>query len=825
MGTIMSLKKLWKVYLIHHSHTDIGYTERQDKIISYHCDFIKQAIDILNDIHEKHKEEYRGFVWQCENYWQVKNFYAHAPREYIRDFEKYVHSGEIGLSGNYLNMTELISKEVLDTRLAQAQEYGQRIGHPVISGMTADINGFAWGYADCLAQHGIKHLYSCLHPHHGMFPLYKKVMPFYWEGPLGNKVLVWNGEHYHFGNEMFLSPHAGSSYMTYDEFHKPLGSNSVLNHCAKDTDEKEMEIAKTRIERYLANLEKEGYPYERVPFMVSGAITDNAPPNSGIAKRVNELNEIYQGKIEFCMATLEQFFHEVEKHCGNIATYKGDWNDWWADGVGSTPAAVKIFCDARRKYNICRKLDGRQKLGDKKLMDQAAENLMLYAEHTWGYSSSVSEPWETLVGDLEMKKTAYAVNADTEVSRNLDEILAKKGEATIAQDRPHKYKIVNPHNMDRKTKVYLYIEFWEYMEGVSYSDDMPVEVVDLASGEVLPSQVKRIARATQVEVLVDLQAGEEKEVMIRLAKDREAYVVQNHAHIGAEGVKDVIVPGGYRTDSACVETDFYQVVLDQKRGIAEIIDKKDGQNIIREDALYPAFSGIYEVTDMHGQACECRRRMGRNRKDVSTVRYACELKDVRIVENGAVYAAVQLDYQLYGTGFYSVFLKIYKGIPRLEAAVRIHKNSVWEPENLYVSLPFTAGDDEVKYIDKTGCIIRPGIDQLPGTNMEFYLLQNGIVMEGKEKVLTLAVKDAPLVTFGSLEAHPIRLCDGKDQEKNRAEAYSWVMNNFWETNFKVDLGGFYEFTYILSRHDKCTIKSAMEICAADNEGILGFYAG
>ena len=62
------LNRKWKVYLIHHSHTDIGYTERQDKIISYHCDFIKQAVDILNDIHLNGRKEYEGFVWQCENF-------------------------------------------------------------------------------------------------------------------------------------------------------------------------------------------------------------------------------------------------------------------------------------------------------------------------------------------------------------------------------------------------------------------------------------------------------------------------------------------------------------------------------------------------------------------------------------------------------------------------------------------------------------------------------------------------------------------------------------------------------------------------------------
>ncbi|MBS6194070.1 MAG: hypothetical protein KH828_00635 [Clostridiales bacterium] len=819
----MSTKKQWNIYLIHHSHTDIGYTERQDKIISYHCDFIKQAVDILNDIHENNREDYRGFVWQCENYWQVKNFYSHASEKYIKDFEKYVQSGEIGLSGNYLNMTELISCDILNTRLEQARAYGEQIGHPVVSGMTADINGFAWGYADALYEHGIRHLYSCLHPHHGMFPLYKKVMPFYWEGPKGNRILVWNGEHYHFGNEMFLAPHGGTSYMTYDEFHKKVVEYDILKTSPEDTEKTEMEIATLRIERFLESLEEEGYPYDLVPFMVSGAITDNAPPCGEVARRMNQLNEHYQGRIHFEMVTLEQFFRKVEENCKDIPVYSGDWNDWWADGVGSTPAGVKVFCDARRKYDICKKLDGDGTLGDAKLMDQAAENMMLYAEHTWGYSSSVSEPWETMVGDLELKKTAYAINANTEVSRNLDEILARKGEVSIIQNKPQKYKIINPHSMDLVTKAYLYIEFWEYVEGIRYNAEVPIEVVETATGKILKSQVKRIARATQIEVLVDLKAGEEKEVMVRLARDVKPYVVKSHAHIGAEGVKDILLPDCYRVDTECVETDCYQVIFDQQRGIRAIIDKRDRKNILREDSVYPAFSGIYEVTDMKGNACEIRRSMGRNRKAPATRRYASRLTDIRVTENGPVYVAVQLDYDLEGTGFYSVFFKIYKELPRLEATVRIHKNSVWEPENLYISLPFTAGEEEVKYIDKTGCIIRPGIDQLPGTNMEFYLLQNGIVLEGKEKMITVAVKDAPLVTFGNLEAKPIRLCNGKNEELNRSEIYSWVMNNFWETNFKVDLGGFYEFSYTISSQEKMKKEEAMKICEADNEGVLAFY--
>ena len=44
------MEKMWNVYLIHHSHTDIGYTERQEKIMRYHYDFIRQAIEMYGSV-------------------------------------------------------------------------------------------------------------------------------------------------------------------------------------------------------------------------------------------------------------------------------------------------------------------------------------------------------------------------------------------------------------------------------------------------------------------------------------------------------------------------------------------------------------------------------------------------------------------------------------------------------------------------------------------------------------------------------------------------------------------------------------------------------
>ncbi|WP_312369360.1 hypothetical protein [Lachnoclostridium sp.] len=817
----MELKRKWKIYLMHHSHTDIGYTERQDKIATYHVDFMKQAIDILHEIHESNSEEYKGFVWQCENHWQVENFYQCASEQYIRDFENYVKSGEIGLSGNYLNMTELVGEEVLNSRIAKAKKYGEERNIPISSGMSADINGYAWGYVDALYENGIKNLYSCLHPHHGMFPLYKKMIPFFWESPKGNKILIWSGEHYNFGNELQFAPNAGSTYMLNDEIGKQIRERSVYNTSQEKTEEEELSILEIRLKRYLENLEKENYPFDFVPVMVSGAITDNSPPSKEIAKRVNLLNQKYEGKITFQMATLDTFFQCVREYEKDIPTYKGDWNDWWADGVGSTPGPVKIYKNAQRKLNLCKKLDKETDLGDLELVEKASENLMLYAEHTWGYSSSISEPWETLVGELEMKKTAYAINGNTYASKNLDKILAKKGEVSIKNFRPQHFRVINPHEIPLRTKAVIYVELWEYLDGVSFGLDVPFEVVDSITGKVLPSQVVRIPRAFEIEVMVSLEAKEERELSIRRIKPKEI-TIKNHAHIGAEGIEDIILSNTYEESTRKVETNDFIIQFSLKKGIEKIINKATNENIVRDMDIAP-FSGIYEITPIKGDFCDTRRRMGRNRKAESTKRYYSFLTDIGVVENGEVFIALRLDYQLEGTGTYSVFLKIYKQMPQIDAMVRIHKHSIWEPENLYVALPFTTNENESTYVDKTGCIIRPGIDQLPGSNKEFYLIQNGIVLHGEKSNVIISIKDAPLITFGDLESKPIELCTGEDVDYNRETPYSWIMNNYWETNFKADLGGFYEFAYSILVTENETPKESFIKCEATNEGVLGFY--
>ena len=183
-----------QLLVIHHSHTDIGYTAPQAIIERYHVDFIRQALRIVES------DVSRQFKWTCETFWGVERFLAAASDSGRARFRQAVRDRRIGLSGSYLNFNELLDLPVLSEMTGRAQAFGDSIGVPVEAAMTADINGFGWGFARALLDHDIKNLFTCIHTHHGMFPLGRRHVGFWWETPGGERLLVWSGEHYHYGN-------------------------------------------------------------------------------------------------------------------------------------------------------------------------------------------------------------------------------------------------------------------------------------------------------------------------------------------------------------------------------------------------------------------------------------------------------------------------------------------------------------------------------------------------------------------------------------------------------------------------------------------------
>ncbi|MFD1433283.1 glycoside hydrolase family 38 N-terminal domain-containing protein [Lacticaseibacillus yichunensis] len=793
------------LFLINHSHTDIGYTDRQEDIALQHVEFIRQAMAIIDQ--ELKANGHTDFVWTCENYWQVQNFFSEATDAEKRRFDEYVERGYIDVSLNAFNMTELVDKDVLTDVLGEGRAWANTLERKLDSGMACDVNGFGWAYADALLDNQIDNFFTCVHGHHGTPPLFEDQVPFWWQTADGRKLLVWNGTHYQFGDELYIIPGGQMSYLISDEHNGDITSP-------------QMPIAHDRIFNYFEALAARGYAYDFAPAMISGYVSDNAGPNEALLASIAAWNAQYGDEIRIQLIGLNQFFAYLRSQdLSALPTYRGDWNDWWADGVGSTPAATKIYRNAQRRYHVGQLL---ATPAEKQLPTAAAirHQLMLYAEHTWGYSSSVSEPWNTMVNELSFRKAAFATQASVLANNYLNQqLLYDYHMATPRANRHKTYKVINPHDRAVDVPAVLNFEYPELLEGHRMCDALLpyLEVVDLQTGATVPRQIAGTPRAYEVTITAHLAPKETRRYAIRLGKNAAVDSRYLGFARGTEGVRDIAHPGV--ASDLVIETDDYEYRLDGTIGIASLTDKSTGRSLLREDALAPAFYGVYEVTPVKTDPCNERRRMGRNRKGNGVQRSLSQLTDIRTIADGPVYQTVVLDFSLTGTQLYSVQLKFYKHLPLIQTSVRVHKDSTWAPENLYVSLPFAATSD--LYAEKIDQLFRPAIDQLPGTNADFWALDSGFLYRDEAgKTLGVCPQDTPLITLGSLRPHQIELAGPDTAAKNHEQVFAWLMNNFWETNFNVDLAGFYEFEFDLFTATTTDLDDAQAALRTQAQGVV-----
>ncbi|MEK4474870.1 glycoside hydrolase [Paenibacillus sp. FSL R7-0048] len=811
----MNQHKPWTIYVIQHSHTDVGYTERQEKIRQYHVNYIRQALQIVRDIESGARPDLKGYKWVCETYWPVESFLLKATDIEKEELAHAVKKGYIGLSGTYLNFGEQLNQEILSIMIKRITDYGQSIQFPVRSAMTADITGFGWGYSQVLADAGIENLITCIHTHHSMFPLWKKQIPFWWETPKGDRILTWSGEHYMFGNDLGLTPGIGGSYTIRDD-------HDVRNGVS-------FEVAEARFDRYLQQLVADGYTFPFVPVMVSGLPTDNGSPNAALMDFVNPWNEKHGERIRIQPATLDDFFADLrayaEEHPEEIETFRGDWPDWWTDGSATTPMHVQIFREAQRVYTKVKLLDPACEIVSKERLEAMEYELALFAEHTWGYHSSVTEPWNPFVQELGCRKEAYAANASSLAHTALYDILEARGDALLRPNCPMKFELYNPNDFAQTDYAELIMEGWNISELKN-----GFEVMDESTGTEYEVQMVTGHRGVILTIPVTLQPKQQVQLTIKSLINHKPVTAYRTDYVGSDRMLDIIPPVAPKlhVTPKYMESQYVRLEWEIGAGITKWIDKTVNQNLLRADRNHHAFSPVYNVTRAANEfgMYDVRRKMGRNRRGPDAITSVGTLVNVDIVEKGALYAKVRLTYSVNGCSHYSLLVTLYSDRARIDVAVRMHKESVWDPENLYISLPFGSAPSSPQqelWIEKTGASVRPRIDQLPGSLADFYCVDEGVAYISEGRGIAIAMPDTPLIQIGSLDYEDRLLSGHPELAHDPAHLYSWPMNNYWETNFKATLGGFYEFRYYVTWGEELhTPESAMKACRSMNAGILSW---
>lgn len=785
------LDRKWQIYVIHHSHTDIGYTDLQEKIMYNHIDYIRSAVKMTEEVPE--------FRWNCETYYCVEKFLEEVDEEERKAFIERIKANGIGLSATYLNFTDLVDKAVLTKRTKEMVDYFKQYELPVKVAMNADINGISLGALDALLDNDIEFLYMNIHCHHGMYPLYQNQKPYYWKNKAGKKLLVWSGEHYNLGNALGLVPNKHANFMTQNYFAGAKPKTPV-------------ESLKDNLYAYLKECADNDYPYDFIPTSVSGVFSDNAPPNMDILTMIQEFNKAYGDEVEIRMVTVAELYEAIRDRLGEIPTYEGDLTDWWAHGVGSTPYPVKHYKDAQRMYHLCERLDPEHKVMKEQFVRDAEDNLLVYSEHTWGHSSTITNPYDTMVQNLDIRKNSYASKAHEASAKNLNRILHSRGDKLRYYDRDGKIKAINTSDRVGKKVVEFYIEVWGY-------DD--VEVVEVATGKVMNTQISSHPRRVLISFIDDFNAFEEK---VYTFKEVPKVALKNNsrvAYMGSERVKDIINsydPVTY-TLPYQIESDYFRIRYEMGKGVTSFYNKVEEREMLKEgDAKF--FTPIYENTEIRTDIYEERRLLGRNIRGLHAKKYIGELTEVKLIDNGKVFKTIELIYKLEGTYFSSVVIRMYNELPKIEFKYKIAKTLSEDIENILLPLTLDL-PDRTLYMDKSDVTFKPGVDQLPGTCMEYYLIDNGLVYETEKSSILIQTKDAPMVYMGELKHHQILLCDNKE-ENNQRDVYSWIMNNIWETNFKMDLSGITEFCYSLNMIETENVEGSFKAMKDEDYGVVTF---
>ena len=268
-------------------------------------------------------------------------------------------------------------------------------------------------------------------------------------------------------------------------------------------------------------------------------------------------------------------------------------------------------------------------------------------------------------------------------------------------------------------------------------------------------------------------------------------------YVGGEGVRDIentYDPVSFRLPGA-FENRWFSLSYAPHEGITSFVDKRAGRNLLGEGTA-PFFTPLYEQTEIRPGFSERDERhlRGRNIRGAHAKLFAGDLEQIDCLERGDVFTVLCLRWRLPGTIRADVVLKFYEEIPRIDFKLMLGKTLSLDMESVYLpmSLSFRTGlwrcEKGRKLSGRESTRCREPAWTITYRTWPCLSLQRGGAL--------IAASDTALWYMGEMKHHTIRLCDGK-KENNQRPVYSWVMNNTWKTNFKIDLSGLGEYCYTL----------------------------
>jgi hypothetical protein len=783
-------QRKWAIFLIHHSHLDIGYTDPQPAVLRHHLAYLDSVLDLVAATDEW--PDSARFRWNVEATLPLRHWLSSRPPGSVDSFMDRVREGRVEITALPFSMyTEAYSIDELARQLWFADELRDRYGVRIDTAMQTDVPGATTGLLHVLADAGVRFL-SVAHNYAGRSVPHlvggqRLTRPFQWTGDAGDGVCVWltdtpHGLAYMEGNMLGLAEDYEAAVELVPEYlaalaQRPYPYSEPIFGWAGPPEE--------------AGATKRPYPHDILHLRVQGSFADNAPPSlvpSEIARRWSSEWAYPQLRV----ATNRDFFDVVEDRlAGSLDEFRGDWTDWWADGLGSDARALGFN---RRAQAAIRTAQTLHALGDGftrersvghgwwEQVDAAFEDMALFDEHTWG----AANPWEDRLDRMDsgaiqrQRKAAFAYAAWDRVEA-LTEAGLQRLVPLWGNSGPDLGAVVvlNPASVVRSDVATC------FLPESRFGTEVAIEVVDVATGEVVPRVVEE--------------------------QDHAAHRPRGH-HLSF--VARDVPPLGYAlyrlrprgpmplaaepvSDEASIENEHYRVEIDPSdEWTVHVYDKAWGVDLVRADAPFGFNQYIY---DRYGTAPHFNHLSSRIRAlDLALLGSRSVGGGGAVTTRSSTPVWDRLTVRLSGEGVHWIetVFTLTHGVKRLDITNRLHKIGTAAKESAFFAFPFNVRHPDVTY-EITGGTARHSGPFVPGSARHMRAIGHWVAFESPDGSIAWATREAPLIQLGNLFL-PYAPFPATLERDDEATVYSWIVNNIWDTNFPSSQQGEMEFRYALA---------------------------
>jgi hypothetical protein len=723
----------WTLYLLSSIHTDVGYTDLQERCLEIHRQNLDAALARL--------ERQPEFRWTAECALQVISYLENRSSEAGAALVRAIRDGKVGFGALFANvLTGLLDHETMARVVWPAGLVARERGLAFAAAQITDVPGQCLTFPMVLAASGVRYLASGANPEravpllppaeaarhglHGEWTTYPQL--YWWEAPDGSRVLHWRAHHYGDGTRFGFAEGAG-------EMGRRL-SDWLLTHPV-----------------FLSP----AWPYD-VALLYGLDWQDNAPVKEQLLANLEDFNRQYAFP-RIVAGRAEDFFREVERrYATRIPVRRGDTGLYWEDGAASTAAELAAFRRAQlaaRAADLLALWDGRVETRDAQGADAARRraderramwrDLLLFGEHTWGADVSVSQPdSRQTVAQWEYKRALLSAGwaaARSEVEQGL----LRLGRATGAG---RGRLVFNASTWDR------------------------TDVVRIPGGAG-----KRLAHGDREMPAVDLPDGS------ALAVIRDVPGLGYLALTERERDALPLTDQGTALDAAA---GGFRVRLDPATGAVAALAGPDG----RERVKPSPWSGLNQLVYVTGGA-RSALWAGWDRKDLrnapALATAGAELVGARRERLPGIGVRLVAERRL--SGFTSVVstVTLYDELPWVDLENRVVKTPTLEKEALYVAFPFAFTRPVVEVEVPLGRMTVER-DQQPGSCRDWYCHAHWVWMRegaGGGGVLWSG-PDTPLFTLNDLVRGEWRRRIDPD-----GTLFAYWLNNYWHTNYAARQGG------------------------------------